>query len=133
MKTLFPCKSFTRCRCREQRNSLWARGYNRFDFQIGSSTLMVSDKLAGSYTFAKTLEHKAKQGLNVGKEITVVPPTEYQVRFRGALEGYFLACPGLFLSFLLVSLLNCLWTDKWTKPSDDVDVISDPNLLSSVL
>ena len=49
----------------------------------------------GSYTFAKTLEYKAKHGLNSGKEITVMPPAEYEERFINALEGYFLACPGL--------------------------------------
>jgi 1-phosphatidylinositol-3-phosphate 5-kinase len=50
----------------------------------------------GSYTFAKTLEYKAKQGLNTSKErqITVVPPREYQERFVAAMDGYFLACPG---------------------------------------
>jgi len=48
----------------------------------------------GSYTFAKTLEYKAKQGLQSGKEVTVMPPTEYQDRFVTALEGYFVACPG---------------------------------------
>ncbi|KAK1234614.1 hypothetical protein PQX77_002181, partial [Marasmius sp. AFHP31] len=48
----------------------------------------------GSYTFAKTLEYKAKQGLSAGgKEVTVVPPNEYQERFVSALERYFLACP----------------------------------------
>ena len=51
---------------------------------------------AGSYTFAKTLEYKAKQGLHsgTGKEITVMPPNEYQDRFVTAMENYFLACPG---------------------------------------
>ena len=50
----------------------------------------------GSYTFAKTLEYKAKQGLNSGsgKEVTVVPPNEYQERFVSAMDDYFLACPG---------------------------------------
>ena len=48
----------------------------------------------GSYTFAKTLEYKAKQGLNSGKDVTVIPPIEYQARFVKALDGYFLACPG---------------------------------------
>ena len=49
----------------------------------------------GSYTFAKTLEYKAK-GLSGkdGKDITVVPPHEYKERFVSALDGYFLACPG---------------------------------------
>ena len=47
----------------------------------------------GSYTFAKTLEYKAKQGLH-GKAVTVVPPAEYQQRFVNTLEGYFVACPG---------------------------------------
>ncbi|EJD38332.1 hypothetical protein AURDEDRAFT_116536 [Auricularia subglabra TFB-10046 SS5] len=61
----------------------------------------------GSYSFAKTLEYKAKQGLNnnliVGsnKEVTVIPPAEYRDRFVKAIDGYFLACP-----------------DKWTKFPD---------------
>lgn len=53
-----------------------------------------ADSTKGSYTFAKTLEYKAKHGLTSGKDITVVPPAEYQERFVNALEGYFLACPG---------------------------------------
>jgi 1-phosphatidylinositol-3-phosphate 5-kinase len=56
---------------------------------------VLNSYCAGSYTFAKTLEYKAKQGLNAGKDITVIPPAEYQERFISALEGYFLACPGL--------------------------------------
>ncbi len=49
----------------------------------------------GSYTFAKTLEYKAK-GLSGkdGKDITVVPPHEYKERFVSAMDGYFMACPG---------------------------------------
>ncbi|CAK5273015.1 unnamed protein product [Mycena citricolor] len=70
----------------------------------------------GSYTFAKTLEYKAKQGLNSGKEVTVIPPTEYQERFVSALDGYFLACP-----------------DRWSRPADDRQVIDDPWMLPSVL
>ncbi|KAF5391679.1 hypothetical protein D9757_002352 [Collybiopsis confluens] len=55
----------------------------------------------GSFTFAKTLEYKAKQGLNSGsgKEVTVMPPAEYQERFLNSLEKYFVACP-----------------DKWSRP-----------------
>jgi len=50
----------------------------------------------GSYTFAKTLEYKAKQNLNSGKgkEVTVVPPAEYHSRFVNSIENYFLTCPG---------------------------------------
>ncbi|KAK7007378.1 hypothetical protein R3P38DRAFT_3325358 [Favolaschia claudopus] len=73
----------------------------------------------GSYTFAKTLEYKAKQGLNSGngKEVTVIPPTEYQDRFVSALEGYFLACP-----------------DKWSRSTDEhIKPINDPAMLPSVL
>ncbi|CDO76841.1 hypothetical protein BN946_scf185033.g38 [Trametes cinnabarina] len=70
----------------------------------------------GSYTFAKTLEYKAKQGLNAGKEVTVVPPHEYQERFVNAMDEYFLACP-----------------DKWSKPLDNTIVPSDPEDLPSVL
>ncbi|KAH7868609.1 uncharacterized protein C8R40DRAFT_814762 [Lentinula edodes] len=72
----------------------------------------------GSYTFAKTLEYKAKQGLNSGngKEVTVIPPAEYQERFTNALERYFLACP-----------------DKWSRSLDRRKMISNPDLLPSVL
>lgn len=58
----------------------------------------------GSYTLAKTLEYKAKQGLVLNsissaasggkkKEVTVIPPSEYQERFVSAMESYFVACP----------------------------------------
>ncbi|KAH8985260.1 hypothetical protein EDB86DRAFT_2810283, partial [Lactarius hatsudake] len=72
---------------------------------------------SGSYTFAKTLEYKAK-GLSGkdGKDITVIPPHEYKERFVSALDGYFMACP-----------------DKWTKPPDEKKLIQDPALLPSVL
>ncbi|KAI0260351.1 hypothetical protein BC834DRAFT_973492 [Gloeopeniophorella convolvens] len=70
----------------------------------------------GSYTFAKTLEYKAK-GLSgrEGKDITVIPPHEYQERFASALDNYFLACP-----------------DKWTKSPDEKKLIYDLALLPSV-
>ncbi|EPQ53029.1 hypothetical protein GLOTRDRAFT_139979 [Gloeophyllum trabeum ATCC 11539] len=59
--------------------------------------------MIGSYTFAKTLEYKVKQGLNPsGKEVTVMPPNEYQERFVNAMDSYFLACP-----------------DKWSRPWDE--------------
>ncbi|RPD53925.1 hypothetical protein L226DRAFT_538834 [Lentinus tigrinus ALCF2SS1-7] len=70
----------------------------------------------GSYTFAKTLEYKAKQGLNSGKEVTVVPPNEYQDRFVSAMDDYFLACP-----------------DKWSRPLDNTPVPSNHTDLPSVL
>ncbi|KAF7319668.1 hypothetical protein MKEN_00747900 [Mycena kentingensis (nom. inval.)] len=46
------------------------------------------------------------------KEVTLIPPTEYQERFVGALERYFLACP-----------------DKWTRATDDSKPIDDPATL----
>jgi 1-phosphatidylinositol-3-phosphate 5-kinase len=52
----------------------------------------------GSYTFAKTLEYKAKQGLNSGKQVTVVPPDEYRKRFVRSMDDYFLPCPGISAS-----------------------------------
>ncbi|KAI0738229.1 hypothetical protein C8Q80DRAFT_1292532 [Daedaleopsis nitida] len=72
----------------------------------------------GSYTFAKTLEYKAKQGLNSGsgKEVTVIPPNEYQERFVSAMDDYFLACP-----------------DKWSRPLDNTPIPDDPADLPSVL
>ncbi|KAI0710732.1 hypothetical protein C8Q76DRAFT_678336 [Earliella scabrosa] len=72
----------------------------------------------GSYTFAKTLEYKAKQGLNSGsgKEVTVVPPNEYQERFVSAMDDYFLACP-----------------DKWSRPLDSTSIPSEPEDLPGVL
>ncbi|KAA1470932.1 hypothetical protein DENSPDRAFT_798498 [Dentipellis sp. KUC8613] len=69
----------------------------------------------GSYTFAKTLEYKAKQGF-LGKDITVIPPHEYQERFLNAMDRYFIACP-----------------DKWARPHDDTKVPHDPLELPSVL
>lgn len=93
--------------------------------------------LSGSYTFAKTLEYKAKQGLQSGKEVTVVPPAEYRDRFVSALEDYFIACPGQsyeFKSFFfLVAAHNPITSDKWSKPLDGTKIINDPNLLPSVL
>ncbi|KAG8898774.1 hypothetical protein FRB99_007174 [Tulasnella sp. 403] len=72
----------------------------------------------GSYTFAKTLEYKAKQGLigKSGRETTVIPPMEYQDRFVNAIEGYFFACP-----------------DKWSKPVSSSTELSDVDDLPSVL
>ncbi|KAG9019242.1 hypothetical protein FRB90_004804 [Tulasnella sp. 427] len=72
----------------------------------------------GSYTFAKTLEYKAKQGLTggSGREITVVPPNEYQERFVTAMEGYFVACP-----------------DKWGKGPEPTDEQRETIELPSVL
>ncbi|KAI9453676.1 hypothetical protein F5148DRAFT_459148 [Russula earlei] len=70
----------------------------------------------GSYTFAKTLEYKAKGLSKEGKDITVVPPHEYEERFVSAMESYFMACP-----------------DKWTRPVDETLLIHDPALLPSVL
>lgn len=55
----------------------------------------------GSYTFAKTLEYKAKQGLHSGKEVTVIPPNEYQERFVNAMDNYFVPCPGMLVSIQL--------------------------------
>ncbi len=54
--------------------------------------------LLGSYTFAKTLEYKAKQNLKSGKDVTVIPPAEYQERFVHALDDYFIVCPGMLYS-----------------------------------
>lgn len=56
--------------------------------------LSILTSMPGSYTFAKTLEYKAKQGLHSGKEVTVIPPNEYQERFINAMDNYFVACPG---------------------------------------
>lgn len=110
-----------------------------------SSTQLVSssdtvvlglDALTGSYTFAKTLEYKAKQGLNSGKEVTVIPPAEYKERFVNALERYFLPCPGAFLSICIIfeyCANRHLVLDKWSQPMDGVKVSGDLNSLPSVL
>ncbi|KAG6820693.1 hypothetical protein H0H93_013212 [Arthromyces matolae] len=79
-------------------------------------SLLVGVNQERSYTFAKTLEYKAKHGLKSGKEITVIPPAEYKERFVSALEGYFLACP-----------------DKWSKPANAKDVITNTDGLVGVL
>ena len=88
----------------------------------------------GSYTFAKTLEYKAKQNLKSGKEVTVIPPNEYKARFVNALDGYFLACPGRSKTItrdLGQPLKN--HADKWSKGPHDKREYSDPNVLRSVL
>ncbi len=64
----------------------------------------------GSFTFAKTLEYKAKQGIQSGKEVTVMPPAEYQQRFVNALDGYFVACPGQ----CIVSAMT-FGTNRWYR------------------
>jgi hypothetical protein len=89
---------------------------------------IVCGHTIGSYTFAKTLEYKAKLGLtgNSGKEVTVIPPTEYQERFVSALEGYFLACPGastpplfvLFFSFVLLDNRQMVPLDGRKRQAD---------------
>ncbi|KAK0439508.1 uncharacterized protein EV420DRAFT_1279475 [Desarmillaria tabescens] len=49
----------------------------------------------GLYTFAKTIESKAKQNLPGREkgEVTVIPPKEYEERFVRAVDGYFVRCP----------------------------------------
>jgi len=93
----------------------------------------MSDE-TGSYTFAKTLEYKAKQNLKSGKEVTVVPPNEYQARFVNAMDGYFLACPGRSKSTSgsRTEILT-IHTDKWSRAPDDKRDYSDPDVLRSVL
>lgn len=91
----------------------------------------------GSYTFAKTLEYKAKQGLaGTGKDVTVIPPNEYEERFVSSMDSYFVACPGAsFFSspveVLVVQLRRHI--DKWSKSPDDKKLPHDPMQLSSVL
>jgi 1-phosphatidylinositol-3-phosphate 5-kinase len=98
----------------------------------------------GSYTFAKTLEYKAKGLSKEGKDITVVPPHEYQERLVSALDSYFMACPGACarvpvgagVTLLVRSVLigNVLFvSDKWTRPVDETKLIHDPAHLPSVL
>jgi len=91
----------------------------------------------GSYTFAKTLEYKAK-GLSgkEGKDITVVPPHEYQERLVSALDSYFMACPGACgcgSKLTQSGLIESFVLDKWTKPVDETKLIHDPAHLPSVL
>jgi Phosphatidylinositol-4-phosphate 5-Kinase len=65
----------------------------------------------GSFTFAKTLEYKAKQGFS-GKEVTTIPPHEYQERFVNAMDTYFLACPGALTWHLYVAPANSAHTPQ---------------------
>lgn len=86
-------QAITWYRSREKADRVRARRYNRY----GSCTNLLPEwflNSIGSYTFAKTLEYKAKHNLHSGKNVTVIPPAEYQERFVNALEDYFLACPG---------------------------------------
>jgi len=72
----------------------------------------------GSFSLAKNLEWRLKQGINSGlnsgtKETTVLPPQDYHERFVKAIESYFLACP-----------------DKWTKPFGNQNLYSAEDLPS---
>lgn len=70
----------------------------------------IDSWFAGSYTFAKTLEYKAKQGLTSnGKDVTVMPPAEYQERFVGALDRYILPCPGQLFPFCIDSTMLIIY------------------------
>ena len=97
-------------RRREQTNCVRPRRHHRYGSGClkRRSTELTQLDVSGSYTFAKTLEYKAKQNLNAGKEVTVVPPHEYQERFVHAMDEYLLACPGMIMysafasSFILV-------------------------------
>ncbi|KZT58410.1 hypothetical protein CALCODRAFT_468352 [Calocera cornea HHB12733] len=70
----------------------------------------------GSYNVAKTLEYTAKQSLKSGKDVTVMPPAEYEARFVSAMESYLIACP-----------------DKWTKPPRGQPLHSNVTDLPAVL
>ena len=75
--------------------------------------------LKGSYTIAKTLEYKAKHGLHSTKDVTVIPPAEYEERFVNALEGYFVACPGelIYLLSNIQFVVNNWWITQINGPS----------------
>ena len=111
-----------------------SRGHHRHELSSFPEFRPLIITLVGSYTFAKTLEHKAKQGLNAGKEVTVVPPQDYQERFMNAMDNYFVACPGeqprLTQSMYVSHIAN---TDKWSRPLDDTKIPGDWKQLPSVL
>lgn len=120
--------------CGAQTNRLRPGRYHRYVAEVNSCCVRLMILYEGSYTFAKTLEYKAKQNLKSGKEVTVIPPNEYQQRFISAMDEYFLACPGTFSILSHIGLLlTAFETDKWSRPIDDTKIISDPNLLPSVL
>jgi 1-phosphatidylinositol-3-phosphate 5-kinase len=80
------------------------------------------------------LEYKAKQNLKSGKEVTVIPPNEYQARFVNAMDGYFLACPGRSKPTPKgCAEVLTIRTDKWSRAPDDKRDYSDPDVLQSVL
>lgn len=89
----------------------------------------------GSYTFAKTLEYKAKQNLNSGREVTVIPPNEYHDRFVSAMNNYFLACPGEWDLVCYFWRYLIAFADKWSKPIHDLssDKVDNDLTLPSVL
>lgn len=69
--------------------------------QLDGNVLFYADLFyVGSFSLAKNLEWRLKQGINSGlnsgaKETTVLPPQDYHERFVKAIESYFLACPGM--------------------------------------
>ncbi|KAI8646176.1 hypothetical protein BD408DRAFT_381112 [Parasitella parasitica] len=50
----------------------------------------------GAYTWYKKLESKSKSTLQPRKEVTVVPPDQYRIRFCREVCDYFVAIPGKF-------------------------------------
>jgi hypothetical protein len=86
------------------------------------------NKGIGSYTFAKTLEYKAKQ--NIKKDVTVIPPAEYQERFVKAIDTYFVACPGKLVRMRKWGVGSLSPVDKWSNPGP---TFSRPSKLPDVL
>ncbi|KAI8993291.1 hypothetical protein BDB01DRAFT_775799 [Pilobolus umbonatus] len=50
----------------------------------------------GAYTWYKKLESKSKSTLQPRKEVTIVPPDQYKIRFCREVCDYFIAVPGKF-------------------------------------
>jgi hypothetical protein len=55
---------------------------------------MIILDFIGAYTWYKKLESKSKSTLQPRKEVTVVPPDQYKIRFCREVCDYFIAIPG---------------------------------------
>jgi hypothetical protein len=51
----------------------------------------------GAYTWYKKLENRSKSTLQPRKEVTVVPPDQYKLRFCREVCDYFVPVPGIFM------------------------------------
>ncbi|KAH9172446.1 hypothetical protein EDB89DRAFT_2069734 [Lactarius sanguifluus] len=87
----------------------------------------------GSYTFAKTLEYKAKGLSGKDGKDHGYPTARVQGTLRVRIGWVFHGVPRWDHALTITGLIDRFVSDKWTKPPDEKKLIHDPALLPSVL